>query len=299
MTTAINFPVIYFISAGTSSNDLGKTGKNNLSYLGYKQLCNLRENNYFKNNILNTDCEILTSANRNCVESSLILFSDVSKKTVNVIPYLSDKREKPSNYEQFFHRNLVNSYDKHYLQSLDYGQNHYLQNLIKELPNVIADLDTNIKNYYFNASKFMDLLEKKIKVNDPLGTNIVVICNPIVIRNILSKLSSSKYRDIKHESFEKSSILEVKYHYSVMSNKITYNLLSKKYPIPTNHKPLKYENGKYLCEFKGRYIPLFEKPSKNLLNSLSTHKSNNKEEELVFDSSKKNNTSLLSFISSY
>lgn len=289
-------PVIYFICAGTSSNDLGKTGKNNLSYLGYKQLCNLRENNYFKNNILNSDCEILTSANRNCVESSLILFSDVSKKKVNVVPYLSDKREKPSNYEQFFHRNLINSYDKHYLQSLNYGENHYLQNLIKELPNVIADLNTNIKNYYFNSSKFMDLLEKKIKVNYALGKNIVVICNPIVIRNILSKLSSSKYRDIKDESFEKSSIFEVKYNYS--DNKITYNLLSKKYPIPTNHKPLKHENGKYLCEFKGRYIPLFEKPSQNLLNSLSVSK-NNKEEKLVLESTEKNNKSLLSFISSY
>jgi hypothetical protein len=292
-------PVIYFICAGTSSNDLGKTGKNNLSYLGYKQLCNLRENNYFKNNILNADCEILTSANRNCVESSLILFSDVSKKTVNVVPYLSDKREKPSNYEQFFHRNLVNSYDKHYLQSLNYGENHYLQNLIKELPNVIADLNTNIKNYYFNSSKFMDLLEQKIKINNPLGKNIVVICNPIIIRNILSKLSSSKYRDIKHESFEKSSIWEIKYNYSVVSNKITYNLFSKKYPIPTNHKPLKYENGKYLCEFKGRYIPLFEKPSQNLLNSLSISK-NNKEEKLVLESTQKNNSkSLLNIITSH
>ena len=84
-----------------------------------------------------------------------------------------------------------------------------------------------------------------VSTSNSILKNIVVICNPIVIRNILSKLSSSKYRDIKHESFEKSSILEVKYHYSVMSNKITYNLLSKKYPIPTNHKPLKYENGKY------------------------------------------------------
>lgn len=292
----INHHVVYFISAGTSSNDLGKSGKNNLSYLGYKQLCNLRENNYFKNNILNSNYEILTSANRSCVESSLILFSDVSKKTVNVVPYLSDKREKPSNYEQFFHRNLVNSYDKHYLQSLNYGENHYLQNLIKELPDVLSDLNANSKNYYFNASKFMSLLENKIKNT---GTNIVVICNPIVIRNILSKLSNSKYRDIRHESFENSSIWEVKYSHSIITDKITYNLFSKKYPIPTNHKPLKYENGKYLCEFKGRYIPLFEKPSQNLLNSLSTHKSNNKEEELVFNSSKKNNKSLLSFISSY
>lgn len=292
-------PVIYFISAGTSTNDLGKTGKNNLSYLGYKQLCNLRQNNYFKNNILNSDCEILTSANRNCVESSLILFSDVSKKTVNVVPYLSDKREKHSNYEQFFHRNLVNSYDKHYLQSLDYGQNHYLQNLIKELPEVKDDLNVNSKNYYFNASKFMSMLEKKIGVNFLLGRNIVVICNPIVIRSILSKLSNSKYRDIKHESFENSSIWEVKYSYNDMSNKIIYNLFSKKYPIPTNHKPLKYENGKYLCEFKGRYIPLFEKPSQNLLNSLSISK-NNKEEKLVLESTQKNNSkSLLNIITSH
>ena len=44
--------VIYFISAGTSSNDLGKSGKNNLSYFGYKQLCNLRKNDYFFENIL-------------------------------------------------------------------------------------------------------------------------------------------------------------------------------------------------------------------------------------------------------
>ena len=35
--------VIYFISAGTSSNDLGKSGKNNLSFFGYKQLSNLKK----------------------------------------------------------------------------------------------------------------------------------------------------------------------------------------------------------------------------------------------------------------
>ena len=280
---------IYFISSGTNSNDIGKSGKNNLSYFGYKQLCKLRENDYFKTNILSKNIEILTSSDRNCVESSLILFSDITQKTVNVVSYLSNKRDKNTNHTQFFKRNLVNDGKKHYLETLDFGMNHILQTLIKQFPQINADLKTNGKNYYFNASKFTTLLEHKINTSPGI---IVVLCDSVVIRAMLSKLSSSKYRQIKHESFEKSSVWEVQFNFD-STGKIIYDLFSKKYPTEKNHEPLEHKNDKYFCEFKGSYIPLFEKSSEissNLLKVISSSLSKNNIQKIdPFHNTKKNN----------
>jgi hypothetical protein len=303
-------PVIYFISAGTSSNDLGKSGKDNLSYFGYKELCKLRENNYFKKYILSdNNNEIYTSAARNCVESSLILFSDITQKKVNIVPYLSNKKDKNTNHIQLFKRNLDNSHNKHILQTLDFGKNHTLQTLVKQLPKILVDLKTNIKNYSFNASKFISKLEQKIKTTKG---NIVIICHSSLIKDILRKLSSSEYKGIKHESFENSSIWEVKFNIEPISNKIIYELFSKKYPIPNNYEPLKYDEttDKYLCEFKGYYIPLFEKSSdisKNLLKKISDSsisKSNNIKKNFIDDEpsiNSKNNSkkNVFNIVSSY
>ena len=284
--------VIYFISSGTSSNDLGNLGKNNLSYLGYKQLCNLRKNEYFKTNILSQNIDILISSDRNCVESSLILFSDVNQRRVNVVPYLSIKRDKNSNHTQLFERNLIINSKKHYLETLDFGKNHMLQTLVEQFPIINVNLKTNGKNYYFNVSKFISLLEQKI--NAPTGI-IVVLCDSAVIRTILKKLSRKKYKEIEQESFEKSSVWEVKYDFD-STGKIIYDLFSKKYPTEKNHEPLEHKGNKYLCEFKGSYIPLFEKSSdvsNNLLKKISSssiHNSNTKKinEEEPFPSIEKN-----------
>ena len=273
--------VIYFISAGTSSNDLGKSGKNNLSYLGYKQLCSLRKNDYFNTNILRQNIEILTSSDRNCVESSLILFSDVSKKTVNIVPYLSNKKDKNNNHIDFFKSNLVNDTKKHYLETLDFGKNHILQTLIKDFPLINVDLEKNggkkFREYYYNESNFINLLEKKIKTTTGI---IVVLCDSDIIRHILKKILREEYRKIEkkekkssEKSFEKSSLWKVEYTIDPTSHKIDYKLFSKKYPTEKNHEPLEYKGNKYLCEFKGSYIPLFEKFSEitnnNLLKKIS------------------------------
>ena len=249
--------IMYFISSGTSSNDIGKSGKNNLSYFGYKQLCNLRKNDYFFKNILSQNIEILTSSDRNCVESSLILFSDVNQRTVNVVPYLSNKRDKNANHTQLFKRNLATGTKKHHLETLNFGENHNLQILIENFPIINVDLKTNGKNYYFNPSKFMTLLEHKINASPGI---IVVLCDSSIIRTILRKLSSAKYREIKDESFEKSSIWEVEFDFNT-KGEINYELFSKKYPIKENYEPLEKEGNNFLCEFKGSYIPLFEKSS--------------------------------------
>ena len=262
--------VIYFIYSVTSSNDIGKSGKNNLSYFGYKQLCNLRKNDYFKNNILSQNIEILTSSDRNCVESSLILFSDVKRKTVNIVPYLSNKRDKNANHTQLFERNLVINSKKHYLETLDFGKNHILQILVEQFPIINADLKKNGKNYYFNPSKFTTLLEHKI--NTTTTGIIVILCDSLVIRAMLSKLSRPKYKEIEKESFEKSSVWEVKFDFDSIG-KINYKLFSKKYPTEKNYEPLEHKGNKFLCELKGIYIPLFEKSSDvsdNLLKKISS-----------------------------
>jgi hypothetical protein len=297
---------IYFISSGTNSNDIGKSGKNNLSYFGYKQLCKLRENDYFKTNILSKNIEILTSSDRNCVESSLILFSDITQKTVNVVSYLSNKRDKNTNHTQFFKRNLVNDGKKHYLETLDFGMNHILQTLIKQFPQINADLKTNGKNYYFNASKFTTLLEHKINTSPGI---IVVLCDSVVIRAMLSKLSSSKYRQIKHESFEKSSVWEVQFNFD-STGKIIYDLFSKKYPTEKNYEPLEHKGNKFLCELKGIYIPLFEKSSdvsdnllkkissssisKNNIQKMNSFQNNEEEEEYTTNKKSRNSFNTIS-----
>ena len=295
--------VIYFISAGTSSNDIGKSGKNNLSFFGYKQLCKLRENKYFNTNILSKNIEILTSSDRNCIESSLILFSHINQKKVDVIPYLSNKRDKNTNHVQLFKRNLVNDGNKHYLQTLDFGKNHTLQTLIKDFPKINVDLKTNGKNYYFNASKFMTLLELKISTTTGI---IVVLCDSAVIRAILSKLSSQKYRQVKNESFEKTSIWEVQFNFN-STGKIIYELFSKKYPTGTIYEPLEKKDDKYLLDFKGSYIPLFEKKSEisdDVLKKINPSNSlkNNEEKDFQFDeksSIKTTTKSAESIISNY
>jgi hypothetical protein len=270
--------VVYFISSGTSNNDLGNSGKNNLSFFGYKQLCKLRENEYFKTNILTKNIEILTSSDRNCVESSLILFSHINQKTVDIVPYLSNKRDKNTNHVQLFKRNLVNDGSKHHLQTLDFGKNHTLQTLIKDFPKINVDLKTNGKNYYFNASKFMTLLDHKINTTTGI---IVVLCESAVIRAILSKLSSQKYRQVKNESFEKTSVWEVEFNFD-STGKIIYELFSKKYPTNKIYEPLEKKDDKYLLDFKGSYIPLFEKISNispNLLEKINPSKINSEEEK--------------------
>lgn len=275
-------PNIYFISSGTSSNELHKSGKDILSYFGYKQLCKLRENNFFKNNILsNNNIKILTSADENCVVSSLVLFSDPTTKTVHVVPYLSNNREKYSNYEYFFTQQISVQHNSHYLESLNFGKNDSLKDLVKYLPKIDADYIKNGKIYKFDLSNFISMIEKEIKFFPT--RNIVVICHSSIIRKILKKLLPLKYRYIekRKESFENSSVWELKYDYDNILQKITYQLISKKYPIATSFKPLKFESGKYLFEFKGYDIPLFEKSSNissNLLKKISplVSKSNSK-----------------------
>jgi hypothetical protein len=249
--------VIYFISAGTSSNDLGKSGKNNLSYFGYTQLSKLKKNKYIIANILSKNIEILTSSDRNCIESSLILFTNNPKQTVNVVPYLSNKRDKNANHVQLFQRNLAKTQNKHYIETLNYGKNHIIKNLVNEFPIINVDLKKNGGKYYFNASKFINLLEQKI--NTSLGI-IVVLCDSAVIRSILKSLESQKYRQIKDQSFEKSSVWEVEFNFDTQG-KIIYELFSKKYPTPATYEPLEKKGDKFLCEFKGSYIPVFEKLS--------------------------------------
>jgi hypothetical protein len=289
--------VIYFISSGTSSNDLGKSGKNNLSYFGYKQLCKLKKNKYIIANILSKNIEILTSSDRNCVESSLILFANNNpQQTVNVVPYLSNKRDKNTNHVQLFQRNLSENQNKHYIETLNYGKNHIIKNLVKELPIINVDLATNSGKYYFNVSKFRSLLQQKI--NTSLGI-IVVLCDSAVIRSILKNLESQKYRGIKHESFEKSSVWEVEYNFDTQG-KIIYKLFSKKYPIPATYEPLEKKGDKYLCEFKGSYIPIFEKKSEisdDLLKKISSSSISNSNttksnEEDPFPNNKKTSTSV-------
>ena len=303
---------IYFISAGTSSNDLGKSGKNNLSFFGYKQLSNLKKNKYIIQNILSQNIEILTSSDRNCVESSLILFTNSPNRTVNIVPYLSNKRDTKNNHNQLFKRNLAaGNKNKHYLETLNYGKNHIITNLIKELPIINYDLKKNGDKYYFNASKFMSLLEQKINTSPRI---IVVLCNSAVIRGILKKLSRERYKQVEKESFQNSSVWEVEFKFDT-TGKIIYELFSKKYPTPDTYKPLVEEGDKFLCEFKGSYIPLFEKPlspeiSKNLLNKISylsidnsiikkSISKHNEEEEEEYTTSKKKSGSSFNTISNY
>jgi len=246
---------IYFISAGTSKKDLDKKAdKNDLTYNGFKELINLRDNAYFKNNILHDDnTDFLVSANVGCVESALILFSDSSKKKdVSVVPYLNTERNDKLQYTKFFKGNIEKIRgDSHYLQTLPFGKNQNLSMIIKEFPTIICDLNKNISNYRFNSRKFISELEKRIK--DSPGKNIVVLCQSNAVKELLSKMQ--KFIIVKKEKIENSSIFE----FEIESGPpIKYDYCFKIYPTPSNYKPLIFKNNRFYYDLKESYTPLFD-----------------------------------------
>jgi hypothetical protein len=250
---------IYFISSGTSKTDLGKRyKKNDLTYNGFKELINLRENKYFQDEILyNTNTAFFVSANISCVESALILFSN-SKKDVVVLPYLNTERNDEKQYKQFFEVNIDKKIrgHSHYLQTLtsSFNKNQNLAMIIKDFPNIITDLKTNIKNYKkFDTQKFIELLE--IFINTNPGINIVVLCDSTAVKKILIKMK--RYDDVKESNIENSSIFELNVNSSPIN--IEYYICNKFYPTGSNFKPLKRDNNKFLYDLGGKHIPLFDK----------------------------------------
>jgi hypothetical protein len=272
---------IYFISSGTSKKDLdNKAKKNDLTYYGFKELINLRENKYFQNEILyNSNTQFFVSADISCVESALILFSN-SKKDVIVLPYLNTEKNDKLTYTTFFKGNIDKIRGQyHYLQTLpSLNKNQNLAMLIKDFPNIITNLNKNIDNYKkFDTKKFIELLEKFID-NNP-GTNIVVLCDSKAVRKLLVKIK--RYDDVKKSKIENSSIFEVEVHSSPI--KIKYDICNKIYPTRTNPKPLKYDsiNDTYFYDLGGKDMPLFDKSERvpsNLLikESKPSHKLVNK-----------------------
>jgi hypothetical protein len=273
---------IYFISAGTSKKDLDKKAKkNDLTYNGFKELINLRENSYFKNNILyNANTDFLVSANVSCVESALILFSDSSKKTVSVFPYLNTERNDKLEYTKFFKGNIDRIRgNSHYLETLSFGLNQNLGMLIKDFPNINYDLNANINIYKFNSNEFITLLEDMISVRP--GRNIVVLCQSYAVKTLLSKMQ--KFINIRKEKIENSSIFEIDVEVEINppDTTIKYDFCTKIYPTISNYKPLMYKNERFYYDLGSKNIPLFDTLKDgvpiNLLKkeTVSTNKSNN------------------------
>jgi hypothetical protein len=245
---------IYFISAGTSKKDLDrKADKNDLTYYGYKELINLRQNPYFQTEIYkNNNTDFLVSANIGCVESALILFSDPEKKTVLVVPHLNTEKNDKHEYITFFKGNI----DKirghsHYIENLSFGKNQNLPMLIKDFPNINHNLSRNIDNYKFNSKKFIAFLENMINKNP--GRNIVVLCQSYAVKALLGQIKKFSY--IRKEKIENSSVFEIE----IEASPITYEFCSKFYPTKNNYKPLKIENEKYYYNLQGKNVPLFDK----------------------------------------
>ena len=125
--------------------------------------------------------------------------------------------------------------------------------------------------------------------------DFVFVCQSNAIRRILATLNSSIYTKIRNESFENSSIWEVKITFPyrnaaanpVKKSQIVINSISKIYPIGVEHEPLIKKGNKYVYNFKQTYMPLFEnikELSPNLLtlikkSSNNNNKKNNKNEE--------------------
>jgi hypothetical protein len=263
-----NTSKIYFISAGTGVKDLDKkTDKNDLSYNGFKELINLKENKYFKDNILNNiNSEFLVSANICCIESALILFSsDTLKKNVSILPYLDKDRKKKVDYIKFFRGNIdAIGRNFHYLQKLSFSKNQRFVSIIKEFPKLnynLTNLNKNEKYYKFDLQKFVKYLENMI-VKNP-GKNMVVLCESDLIRYILTKMPGcTEYFNIKKENIENSSIIEIDIILKSATSNIKYDFCSKVYPTSENYKPLKYDSEKkykYSYDLGGKDFPIFDK----------------------------------------
>ena len=283
---------IYFISGGTNDSILGKK-TNNLTYFGFNELINLRKNNFFKTKILNyaNNTLFFTSSDKDCIQSSYILFSHPRNINVKILRHLNKIKYDKQSFINFFNKNLRNlgNSDKSYMETLNYGDNINIKPLILQLP-VITN-KPNSKNYYisFSASMFKSSLEKIIdndrRVNRRLEKNIIIMCRSEAIRDILKYMNYSEYNKIKNDKFENSSIWKVECNYkipngSAIRSEITYDLFSKIYPTPKIHEPLKIINNKYYLYFKNKFIPIFEKKDdikQNLLNYINNSSENNEE----------------------
>jgi hypothetical protein len=354
---------IYFIASGTSKYTLDKRNKNNnLLYSGFKELINLRQNEYFQRNILYPASPIpvdqvigldavgavarvdpvdavpraydaahanrasppihnyiFTSMDRSCIESSLILFSNIPRKNIEVMNYLNEVYNKKEEYNLLYRNIDPTIHNTHYLEQLNYGKNLNLKSLMFQLPSILPPNNPNEYKYYFNAGYFVELLYKTIlqKINQNNMHDFVIVCQSNAIRRILAYLNNSIYSKIRGQSFENSSVWEVKITFpfrgvvtlpafagvglarvgavaaavpgnaAITKSQIIINLISKIYPVDREHGPLTRKGNKYFYDFKDTSMPLFEYIKDLPLNLLTlikkssnnSNKKNNKNEE--------------------
>jgi len=211
---------------------------------------------------------IFTSMDRSCIESSLILFSNTTQKNVQVMNYLNEVYNKKEEYNVLYRNIDPTTHKTHYLEKLNYGTNLNLKSLMFQLPSILPPNNPDeYKKYHFNTGYFVDLLYKTIlqKINQNNMHDFVIVCQSNAIRRILAYLNNSIYSKIRTQSFENSSVWEVKITFPFRgadpartTSQIVINSISKIYPIKREHEPLTEKGDKYFYNFKQTRMPLFE-----------------------------------------
>ena len=268
-----------------------------LTNIGIKECYMCQENNenyeMFKN-ILKNNKKIYTSLDYNSIESSFILFNKFSDLKIYPIPFMSNNTNiKTKRIFDSFKKKFGKISNNNNITSLkNYWTTKNIDSKFLNIKNISSKIDwTKVNNENiislnsFNMTQFKKILEnlcydkyKTLNYYDLISINtntldnidnLIFVCNPKVIQNMLTYTQKIKYdKDI----IENTSIWEINIdiqfilnpHLKNVKKKIVYNSFNKIYPIEYNCKPLKYNiNNTFSYKYNDSSFILF-----NSLNSI-------------------------------
>lgn len=281
---------------------------NKLFNIGIKELILLQENNFNKN-ILKNIKNVYTTLDFPSIESSFILYQSLKNRTIYPLPYTTKELKIKSYTELYNAKSLYGEYkikDKKTIVNKywDIKINEYnYKNNIKDIKKINSDINwkylslSNENNKYrpdifsYNLKKFENILIDICK-ND-INENILIVSNPIFIKDILKKVKIIKFNSDKN-IIENTSIWKVEVEIDI-NNYISYKMFNKIYPTSYNYQPLTHNSkeNEYEYNYKNNKFILFNSLlpiSLKYLNLLSYKSLLNNNKKVINNLLKKNNT---------
>jgi hypothetical protein len=281
---------------------------NKLFNIGIKELILLQENNFNKN-ILKNIKNIYTTLDFPSIESSFILYQSLKNRTIYPLPYTTKELKIKSYTELYDAKSLYGEYkikekkttvDKYWeLKINDYN---YKDN-VKNIKKINSDINWkylslfNENNKYrpdifsYNLKKFENILIDICKSDT--NENILIVSNPIFIKDILKKIKIIKF-NVDKNIIENTSIWKVEVEIDI-NNYVSYKMFNKIYPTSYNYQPLthKSKDNEYEYNYRNNKFILFNSllpiPLK-YLNLLSYKSLLNENKKIVNKLLKKNNS---------
>ena len=263
-----------------------------LDEIGIKEMLLCQNNN---KKLLNSMNNIYTSVEVNAIESSSILFKDIilpSKSSLRIypIPYIPDHSGIKNNTDLYDLKKIFGNYiiEKNPIKNetliTNYWNNKNINNNFTEIKNLnqildwsnISDINSLLNKYtYNNFKKFFHMKCAELLLSyskKEKHKNIAIICNNILLNDVLSKFKKIKFYKEK-DIIERSSIWEIiidgKICYNlgslnIVSKKFKYNRFNKIYPLKKHINLNNLNDFKYSYSFNDNKFILF-----NSLNNIS------------------------------